>query len=484
MSVVQDVAAERAVLAGICQHGGDLFLDITDLVKVNTFAVDSNKVIFKCLEHICKEDGAVIDLPSILSAAKELQLDHILERKEEAKHLSSILALKTAPQNVRRFAGKLRRLEIARLIHDQGALLQEKMSEIDGTEAVSELLGIAENTIFDFTSMFDGESELKPTQVGDGIEEYVKYLEDNPCQQIGISTGFPQFDESIGGGLNPGVAMIGARPKVGKTTLSINVAYNIAKSGVPVLYVDTEMIEKGRYRDISDKLLASISGQDIKDIKTGAFSDSPAAKANVHDAAEQIAKSPLYRIDIAGKPFEDQLYVIRRWVQSTVGLNPDGTAKECVIIYDYLKMMDMEGVNDAVREFQMLGMMMTALQNFGTRYAVPILAFTQLNRDGIDNETSAVVSGSDRLTWFCTSFSILKHKSEEEIAEDGPELGNRKMVTVLSRYGPGHDFGEYVNAQMNKYKAQLIEIDPALLNNIGDNFVVVEDDNDDQIPFE
>ena len=147
-------------------------------------------------------------------------------------------------------------------------------------------------------------------------------------------------------------------------------------------------------------------------------------------------------------------------------------------------MMDMEGVNDAVREFQMLGMMMTALQNFGTRYAVPILAFTQLNRDGIDNETSAVVSGSDRLTWFCTSFSILKHKSEEEIAEDGPELGNRKMVTVLSRYGPGHDFGEYVNAQMNKYKAQLIEIDPALLNNIGDNFVVVEDDNDDQIPFE
>ena len=101
---------------------------------------------------------------------------------------------------------------------------------------------------------------------------------------------------------------------------------------------------------------------------------------------------------------------------------------------------------------------MTALQNFGVRYAVPIISFTQLNRDGIDGESSGVVAGSDRITWFCISFSILKNKSREEIEEDGPELGNKKVVTIMSRYGPGHDFGEYCHLGMDKYRAQIKEL--------------------------
>ena len=471
MKVTTDVAAERAVIAGICQHGTDLFLDVTDFVKTSSFSINSNQVIFKCVEHVCKQHNVeTVDLPSIFSAAKELNLDHILERKEEAQHLNSVLQYQANRDTVRRFAAKLRRLEIARKISEQGGLLQEKMSEVDGTETIAQLLGVAESTIFDFTGMFEGESELKPVPVGEGILEYVKYLGENPTDTIGISTGYKDYDASIGGGLNPGVAMIGARPKHGKTTLCINIANNIARTDIPVLYLDTEMVEKGRYRDISDKMLASCSDTDILDVKTGRFAQKEKTKSNVEQAAKEIEGLPLYRLDIAGKAFEDQLYAMRRWVQSEVGLNPDGTAKECVIIYDYLKLM--EGATDAMREFQKLGMMMTALQNFATRYAIPMLVFTQLNRDGIDGEGSNVAAGSDRLTWFCTSFSIFKYKSAEEIAEDGPEMGNRKLVTIMSRYGPGHDFGEYCNFWMNKWRAQIKEIDPDKVNEFGDEFIV------------
>ena len=357
------------------------------------------------------------------------------------------------------------------------------MSEVDGTEPVAELLGIAENTIFNFTSMFDGENELKPDKIGNNILDYVKYLKENPCTTIGISTGFNLLDESIGGGLHPGVTMLGARPKVGKTTVAITIANHIASQNIPVLYLDTEMIEKGRFRDVSDKLLAMVSNTNIREIKTGEFGDNNESLQRVNEAAQHISNIPLYRLDIAGKPFEDILYVIRRWIQSVVGLNPDGTAKECVVIYDYLKVMDSNNISESIKEFQLLGMMMTAMQNMGTRYAVPILSFTQRNRDGIDHEKSAVVSGSDRLTWFCIAFIIFKYKSEEEIANDGPEYGNRKMVTILSRYGPGHDFGEYVNFYMNKWKAKIEQIDLDNQGEVGDEFEV-EDDTDDQIPFD
>lgn len=489
MAVTTDVAAERAVLAGICQHGSDLFLDVTDLVKTNTFFVDSNKVIFKCIEHVCKKETiSAIDLPTILSASKELSLNHIFERKEELRHLNSILQLKVNEQSVRRFASKLRRLEIARLLHDQGGLLQEKMSEVDGTETISQLLGIAEGVIFDFTSLFEEEGDLKAVPIGEGIEEYVEYLIENPGDIRGISTGLPMFDDAIGGGLLPGVTVVGARAKVGKTTLSVNIAKNIGEQDIPVLYLDTEMVETGKYRDISLKMLSMISDVDINDIKSGVISQDPEKQRKVKEAAKWIRDHKnITRIGIAGKPFEDQIYAMRRWIQSNVGLNADGTAKPCVIIYDYLKLMDSAGVNEAMREFQMLGMMMTALQNMAVRYAVPILSFTQLNRDGLDGEHAGVVAGSDRITWFCTAFCIFKYKSPDEIAEDGPEMGNRKIVVVLSRYGPGHDFGEYCNLAMNKYKAQIFEVGPNGADVVGDFFEVINDDDNDpemEIPFE
>ena len=109
MPVLTDPSAERAVLAGICEYGSDMYLDICDMVKPNSFAIDSNKVIFRCLEHLVKKDDNVaVDLPSIFSAASEIGVSNVLEKRDEAKHLNSILQLHVDRKNVRRFAAKIR----------------------------------------------------------------------------------------------------------------------------------------------------------------------------------------------------------------------------------------------------------------------------------------------------------------------------------------------------------------------------------------
>tara|TARA_R100000482_G_C5041881_1_gene108736 strand:+ start:37 stop:399 length:363 start_codon:yes stop_codon:yes gene_type:complete len=82
----------------------------------------------------------------------------------------------------------------------------------------------------------------------------------------------------------------------------------------------------------------------------------------------------------------------------------------------------------------------------------------QLNRDGITKESTDAVSGSDRLIWLCTSFTIFKAKSTEELAEDGPNAGNRKLVPIVSRHGAGMDDGDYINMQMQGAHAKLIEL--------------------------
>ncbi|NDB85430.1 MAG: hypothetical protein EB127_22415, partial [Alphaproteobacteria bacterium] len=150
--------------------------------------------------------------------------------------------------------------------------------------------------------------------------------------------------------------------------------------------------------------------------------------------------------------------LMRRWIVKDVGLEDDGTAKPCVIFYDYLKLMDSQGMSQDLKEYQVLGFMMTSLHNFATRYKVPIVAFVQLNRDGITKESTDAVSGSDRLIWLCTSFTIFKIKSPEELAEDGPNAGNRKLVPIVARHGSGLDDGDYINMLMQGSHSKLREL--------------------------
>jgi len=165
----------------------------------------------------------------------------------------------------------------------------------------------------------------------------------------------------------------------------------------------------------------------------------------------------LYHKSIAGKPFEDQLAIMRRWLVKEVGLNDDGTAKDCVIFYDYIKLMDSAGISQDLKEYQVLGFMMTSLHNFAVRYKVPIMAFIQLNRDGITKESTDSASGSDRIIWLCSNFTIFKRKSDEEIAEDGPSNGNRKLVPLISRHGGGLDDNDYINCNMKGWCAKITE---------------------------
>lgn len=486
--LLTDAAAERAVLAGIFEYGAEMYLDICSMVKVGTFSIQSNQVLWKCLEHICKNnDNAEVDLPSILSAAKELSLDSYIERTEEAKHLNSILKLHVEQSNVRRFAGKIRKLEIARLIHQQGSVLQEKMADIQGTEAISQILGIAEEVIFDFTSLLD-EGEGSPQTLGTGLSEYLDYLAENPVRQMGIPSGFPKWDEAIGGGLRPGTLnVIGARPKTGKTILTDNMGYLIAKNEtIPVLNLDTEMLKE----DHQHRSLAMISGVGINTIETGQFGQDERKNKKVRDAAKELGATPYYHLSIAGKGFEDQLAIMRRWVQKEVGLNPDGTCKPCVIIYDYLKLMDSVGISDALREFQLLGFMMTTLHNFAVKYKIPFVLLMQLNRDGINREDTDAASGSDRIVWLCSNFTIFKKKSDDEIENDGPEHGNRKLVVVVTRHGEGTGFEEYINCHFEGWRAKITEgvknteIAAGIMENEARELIPDDDNEEPEIPFQ
>lgn len=71
-------------------------------------------------------------------------------------------------------------------------------------------------------------------------EDFLSYL--GRCQQTGVlSSGLAELDELLGGGLFPGLYVLGAPSSLGKTTLLLQMADEIAASGRDVLFFSLEM---------------------------------------------------------------------------------------------------------------------------------------------------------------------------------------------------------------------------------------------------
>lgn len=457
VQTLNNVASEKAVLSGLINHGVNAFVDVQSIIKEESFTVDNNKVIFKCVFKAL-ETSQSIDLTSILSAAKQLDLDEYLNKPDILKHLQHLMRYEVKLENVRNHALKIRKLQFGRELQNSLRHIYLGLNEIDGDQSVTQILSIAESRIEEIAAEYIREDKTNPELIGNDVIDYIENLKQQEVKPLGISTGYPAFDEAIGGGLRRQcVDLIGARSKAGKSVLADNVAEFITEQNIPVLMLDTEMSKT----DHQNRILALMSKVAINDISSSAFSESEDAVERVDKAGQTLSERPYHYINVSGRPFEEILSVARRWLLKEVGYDQNGRMRDCLIIYDYLKLMSSDSLNGNMAEFQALGFQITKLHNFCVEYDCPCLSFVQLNRDGITKETEDAVSGSDRLIWLATSFSIFKTKTDEEYAQDralyGARAGNRKLIPVVSRHGPGMESG-YICMQMTGDIAEIKEL--------------------------
>jgi replicative DNA helicase len=443
MEVLSDTQTEKAVLKYLIERPAEDFFELSDFLSENAFIDVSHEAVYRCIKELYDSNLEKIDIPTVLSTAKERKLsglvsESLLKRICESPKLHNPIKL----------AARLRRLEIYRAFQDQLVDKQHRVEQLTGEESISEFLAITE---FDLDSIVSRETSIK--QIGENFLEKIKNKIENPVTQVGIPTGYPRFDYVIGGGLRDGsVNVITARIKVGKSHLLNNMAINIAKQGFPVLYIDTEMLTEEQ----QDRCAANFSKIGISNIETGQIAKEY-DKMRLIEAAKEMESIPYYHCNVSGMPFEEQYAIMSKWIRKVKKPNERGEIARPVIVYDYLKMSTQKDISHNIAEYQMLGFMMTSLHNLAVRLKFPVLTAVQSNRDGIDKETTGIAAGSDRILWLCTNFSLFRPKSEEEVALDGAESGNRKLVTLATRFGPGMHEKDYINFYLDTAKSILTE---------------------------
>jgi replicative DNA helicase len=442
-AILQDAGMERAILSGITTYGTDCFFEVEDLIGVKDFYWPINQELFKILSHLVSHDDAkTFDIPSIQAAAKILNCDNFVNDGKHTEYLEAIIGEnESSKDNIRSLVIAVYKLSIARQGYMAAVAVQNNLKKITGAEDVDDIIGQIEEPIFGFTGQIMDQGATV-VSLGQQFDSVMKALAETPQDIVGLPTGFPAWDNAIGGGLRPAtVNVVGARTKIGKSFFCINVACNIAEHGIPVLYLDTELTS-----DIQLHRLSSlVSGIDLNRIETGSFKHNKQEEEALWSCQDKIEGLSIDHFSVAGLAPHAIMSIARRWLSKKVGFTHSGAAKPCLIIYDYLKLMDDGGLKKGLQEYQLLGFLVTALHNFAVKFKLPVLATVQLNRDGIEKEGSEVVSGSDRIAWLCSNFTILKKKTQTELNEDPPINGTKKLVVTDTRFGAGMESGEYIN---------------------------------------
>ena len=488
--ILSDANSERALLSILINHGKEQYIEISDLgINENTFTLNENRAVFCCIRYCFENNDSIsIDVPSIISASKSCDFPFWFDNPENVETLEKIKSVKANVENNSIFAKKIRKLEIIRNISKSLEGAQDKIQECSGDETISEIFGIIEDKVLNMSSNVAPDSE-SPVKVADVIDDYIQDKIDNPIEQVGISSGFPRLDYYLGGGLRNGsIYIICARAKGGKSLFLNKVGnYTSRQLGIPVLYLYLEM----SWEDQVDRMIASATGIKTKRIETGKFAQDPMALRKVKEELNNIKSNNFYCKSIAGKSIEEQINIMRRWVIREVGLNPDGTAKPCLILYDYVRLANQAGMKD-MREDQAVGFLLEDISHFATKYKLPIITAAQLNRSGLTVSDESAIGISDRISWLCAGITLLQNKTDEELATKGHgiEFGNKKLIPILARYGPGIEQGNYINCTMKPDICDITEGDTVFeCMSIADAEEQLKEENeqessgDEQVPF-
>lgn len=438
---LKDSVAERTVLSSIIHYGDKIFYDIDTLLGPDDFSLNYNSIIYHSIRSlITQEKASKIDTGSILLyiSGNKIKYD-----KDFQEYLSLLGQSNPSKESALISAKRIKKFAICRkaIFRLQDAI--ENVRSINGTEKIHEILKLVEDPIFELAKEISVSNDC--VDFREYVDSFLEYVRDNKGKSLGIQTGFQLFDEAIGGGLRkPGIHVVGGRAKSGKSFMCIQVAENIASQDIPILYLDTELTDE----IVMARRLGIVCDLPYGEIENGSVFDSHMNSDKITNSMPLLKNRPFYYQNISGKHQREILSGVRKWIMTNVGFDENGNTNPCVVILDYIKMMDLSHAAN-FSEWQYLAQMMTDIHNFCIELNIPMFATVQLNRDGITREDQGVVAGSDGIVKLCSSLSILKRKTEEDFADDPAINGDRKIVTVASRFGPGHLDGEYINIKTN-----------------------------------
>lgn len=429
----QNLEAEFSVLGGLMLER-EAFDQVADLIDANDFYKPAHQTIYAVIAEL-HQKAEPIDLVTVTNL---LQNKQQLESIGGPEYLLSLLDKVVSAANIDSHAKIIREKSLLRrLIHTSSTLI-EKAYGTDFHDAES-LIDFAESEILKVGDQKTSSGLIGSMDIVKASIEKIEDLYKRKADVTGVPTGFTELDRMTSG-LNAGeLIIIAARPSMGKTAFSLNLATHMAlRAKKTVAYFSVEMGKEA----VMMRLLAAESKISMGEIRNGRIQD--ASWPKLIQAAGAISEAPLFIDDTSGiSPFEIRARCRR--LKATHGL-------DCIMI-DYLQLMDLkqkvESRERAVSEIS------KGLKAIAKEMQIPVIALAQLNR-GVEGrsdrrpmlsdlrESGSIEQDADVI--------MMLYRDDYYDKDDPDKQGAAEVIIGKQRNGPTGTVKLRFDAKFNRFR--------------------------------
>ena len=359
-----NIEAEQAVLGSLLLSK-EKYPEVDALLSSADFESEVHKEIYECIK-VLADQGKGIDH---ITVSKQLDRNNALKRVGGIDYLKELQTIPVSALAADSYANLVKDQSIDRNLRK---VLQEliNLSQDPKGKSSDEVLNEAESKIFELSENRSKEDSLKKIDIY--VKETLDKLDDlskKTGDLIGISSGFKAID-GVTQGLKPEeLIVIAGRPSMGKTSLAMNIAENVAKEEDGcVLVFSLEMSSQS----LTSRMIGSMAGISQQSIMLGRnLTDRQWEK--IVEKSKRLGDMNIFIDDTANiNPMEIRAKSRRLAKQ----FRKEGGVK--LILIDYIQLMQMPGRND--NRVNELSDISRALKHLAKEVKAPVIVLSQLNR--------------------------------------------------------------------------------------------------------
>ncbi|MDD5489894.1 MAG: DnaB-like helicase N-terminal domain-containing protein, partial [Candidatus Moranbacteria bacterium] len=217
----QNIEAEMSVL-GSLMLDKDAIIKIADLVRPDDFYKDANRLIYETMVELY-EDREPID---VLSLSNKLEEKKQLEKIGGSGYLTDLVNSVPTASNVVHYAKVVQKKSLLRkLISAASDIIELGYEEAEDVEKV---LDEAEQKLFRVSQKFVKADFVPLKTYLESAFNRIDELHKGDKDMRGVPTGFQDLDNILAGFQKSDLIILAARPSIGKTSLALDIARNVA----------------------------------------------------------------------------------------------------------------------------------------------------------------------------------------------------------------------------------------------------------------
>ena len=428
-----NIEAEQSLLGSLLIDK-DAIIKVGDIVNMDDFYKEGHMHIYEAMVGLYNKREPV----DLLSLSNKLEERGKLEKIGGRSYLVELTNAVPTSSHVVNYARIVqKKATLRRLITASSEIHKTAFEE---EKEVEDILDSAERKLFAVSQNHLKQSFTPISSVLSEAFDRIDEIHREKGKLRGIPTGFGTLDHVLAGFQRSDLVILAARPSVGKTSLALDFARQVAvASKVPVGIFSMEMSKE----QLVDRLLCAQAGIDLWKMRTGKLSDSQDDFPRIGQAMGILSEAKIF-IDDSSNANIMEIRTKARRLQMEHGLG--------FLIIDYLQLMEgrYRTTDSRVQEISEIS---RGLKGIARELDIPVLALSQLNRS-VEMRSPAIPkladlreSGSIEQDADVVMFIYRKSKDKSIINLPEDEKNIAQVYIEKHRNGPTGVVNLYFNEQ-------------------------------------